>query len=389
MDTGRTAAQDGLVVQRALVIGGGFSGMSAAIALRRIGVDVDLVEIDPQWRSYGAGISLSGPSLRAFATLGVLDEVAQQGFCGDDCDICSADGRVIARIATPRIAGPGVAGGGGIMRPVLAKIMAQATRASGARVRLGCSFTRIDPGDGTAEAGVQVAFDDGSAARYEFVIGADGLNSSVRAALLPNAPRPQYTGQGVWRAVAPRPPEVVRPTMYMGRRLKAGVNPVSQQEMYLFLTEDRPTNDYVPQQQLLPQLSALLSEFPAPVLAQLRAGLSDASRIVYRPLEGLLLPRPWGRGCVQLIGDAVHATTPHLASGAGLGIEDGLVLAEEIAGGGTVIEALARFQDRRWERCRLVVENSLRLGEIERTGGSTQEHTDIMRHSMMALAQPI
>ena len=371
--------------QRVLIVGGGFSGMAAAIALRRHNHGVDLVEIDPQWRSYGAGISLSGPTLRAFATLGVIGEIARQGFCGDDCDVCAADGRLLMRIPTPRIAGPDVAGSGGIMRPVLARIMAEATRASGARVRLGCTFTRLDAGAGAAD----VAFDDGSTQRYDLVIGADGLNSSVRAAILPDAPRPKYTGQGVWRAVVPRPPEVVRAAMYMGRRHKAGVNPVSQQEMYLFLTEDRASNEYVPQDQLLPQLAALLSEFTAPVIAGLRAGLSNNSRIVYRPLEGLLVPRPWNRGRVLLIGDAVHATTPHLASGAGLGIEDGLVLAEELAAATGLPEALERFQHRRWERCRLVVENSLRLGDIERTGGSQQEHADIMRASMMGLLQPV
>ena len=90
-----------------------------------------------------------------------------------------------------------------------------------------------------------------------------------------------------------------------------------------------------------------------------------------------------------LIGDAVHATTPHLASGAGLGIEDGLVLAEELAAATELGAALERFQQRRWERCRLVVENSLRLGDIERSGGSQQEHADIMRSSMMALVQPV
>ena len=372
-------------MKRALIIGGGFSGMSAAISLRRIGVDVDLVEIDPAWRSYGAGITLSGATLRAFGMLGVLSEVAAQGFCADDCDVCAADGRVLMRIPTPRLAGPAVPGTGGIMRPVLAKILADATRASGTRVRLGSTFTRIAP----AESDVEVAFHDGSTERYDLVIGADGLNSSVRAAILPDAPRPKFTGQGVWRAVVPRPPEVVRAAMFMGRRHKAGVNPVSQQEMYLFLTEDRASNEYVAAEQLQPQLSALLSEFPAPVLVQIRDGLGAQSRIVYRPLEGLLVPRPWGKGRVLLIGDAVHATTPHLASGAGLGIEDGLVLAEEFKSEGAIAETIDRFQDRRWERCRLVVENSLRLGDIERTGGSQQEHTDLMRQSMMALAQPI
>ena len=85
----------------------------------------------------------------------------------------------------------------------------------------------------------------------------------------------------------------------------------------------------------------------------------------------------------------MHATTPHLASGACIGIEDGIVLAEELAGGGGIEAALARFQARRWERCRMVVENSARLGVIERTGGDKAEHARIMRDSHQALAAPI
>ena len=91
----------------------------------------------------------------------------------------------------------------------------------------------------------------------------------------------------------------------------------------------------------------------------------------------------------MLIGDTVHATTPHLASGACIGIEDALVLAEELGRTGAVGRALNTFENRRWERCRMVVENSARLGEIEVAGGDKEEHARIMRESLMALAQPI
>ena len=121
----------------------------------------------------------------------------------------------------------------------------------------------------------------------------------------------------------------------------------------------------------------------------MRSQLTDASQIVFRPLEGLLVPRPWHQGRVVLIGDTVHATTPHLASGACIGIEDALVLAEELAANAQVEASLTAFQARRWERCRMVVENSARLGEIEIAGGDKDEHARIMRESLMALAQPI
>jgi 2-polyprenyl-6-methoxyphenol hydroxylase-like FAD-dependent oxidoreductase len=85
----------------------------------------------------------------------------------------------------------------------------------------------------------------------------------------------------------------------------------------------------------------------------------------------------------------VHATTPHLASGACIGIEDAIVLAEELARQADVTRALDAFQSRRWERCRMVVENSARLGEIEIAGGDKEEHARIMRASLIALAEPI
>lgn len=375
-----------LAAQRILIIGGGFSGMAAAIDLRRRGAQVDLVEIDPEWRNYGAGISLGGATLRALRQLGVLDDFLRQGSAADGVRLCLPHGPQVAELPTPRLAGPDVPGGGAILRPVLARILAQATRAAGAEVRLGCTFTAMHQDD----AGVAVDFSDGQHRRYDLVIGADGLYSKVRAALFPAAPRPQYSGQAVWRAVLPRPPEISTATMWMGPRIKPGVNPVSKEEMYLFVTEPRSSNEHVDPASFVTHLRDLLADFSAPALQAIRSQLGEHSRIIFRPLEGLLLPRPWSMGRIVLIGDAVHATTPHLASGACIGMEDALVLADELAHEGrSVAVALHAFEERRWERCRMVVENSARLGEIEVAGGDKDEHACIMRESLAALAQPI
>jgi 2-polyprenyl-6-methoxyphenol hydroxylase-like FAD-dependent oxidoreductase len=371
--------------RKALIIGGGFSGMAAAIEMLKRGLDVDLVEIDPGWRSYGAGISLGGATLRAFRTLGVLDAFLERGSASDGVEIYTANGHKIAELPTPRLAGPDVPGGGGIMRPVLAEILAQATRMSSARVRLGVTFESLTPqGDR-----VEVRFSDGERGAYDVVVGADGLNSKVRAAAFPDAPAPAYVGQCVWRAVLPRLPEVKSVMMWMGPKVKAGVNPVSRDQMYLFVTEDRPTNDRIAAQDFLPLLQKMLTPFTAPVMTFVRAQLNEQSQIVYRPLEWLLAPRPWGRDGVVLIGDAAHATTPHLASGACIGIEDGIVLAQTLAEADSVEAALAAFEARRWERCRMVVENSVRLAEIETSGGDANEHARLMGQSMGALAAPI
>lgn len=373
------------LVNKALIIGGGFSGMAAAIQLRKQGIEVDLVEIDPGWRSYGAGISMGGASMRALRQLGVIDAFLAQGAGSDGVEIFIPTGQKVAELPTPRIAGPDVPGNGAIMRPVLARLLADATRASGARVRLGCTFTSIEQ-DGD---GVDVAFTDGTQGRYDLVIGADGLYSTVRDTVFPDAPKPTYSGQGVWRAVLPRLPEVNGTMMWMGPKIKPGLNPVSADEMYLFVTEDRASNDHIDPAEFLPRLKALLAPFPAPLLQQVRERLDDDSRIIFRPLESLLMPSPWYKRRVVLIGDTVHATTPHMASGACIGIEDAIVLAEEVARAGSIDQALDRYLARRWGRCRMVVQNSGRLGEIEIAGGDKEEHARIMRETLMALAQPI
>lgn len=370
--------------KKILIIGGGIAGMCAAIQLRKLGAHVDLVEIDPHWRVYGAGITLSGPTLRAFTEIGVIDAIMERGWCADGANICTADGTKIGELPTPRTGRPDVPGGGGILRPLLARILRHHTLASGTSVRCGTTFQSLEP-DGD---GVVVSFTDGRVERYDLVVGADGLLSKVREAVFPDAPKPKYTGQGSWRAVVPRPAEITRVTMFMGPNIKAGVNPVSKEEMYLFVTEPRPTPEFIEESRWPETLRGLLAPFGG-IVGDIRDGLNAQSRIVYRPFFSVLMPKPWHQGRIVLIGDAVHATTPHLASGAGIGIEDTIVLAQELERSDDVEQALNSFTSRRFERCRTVIENSLRLGEMESTGASKEEFSALMRTTMAALLAPI
>ena len=373
-------------IQKALVIGGGISGMSTAIECAKQGIAVDLIELDPQWRADGAGISISGPTLRALQTVGVLEAVIQQGYCGDGVKLFAANGMALGVMPTPCIAGPEVPGGAGIMRPVLAAILANATREAGVDVRLACNYTQIIS---HAEQ-VTVKFTDGSTREYDLVIGADGLNSKIRQQFFPNAPKPRYTGQSIWRAVVPRPADITSVQMWLGDgRVKVGVNPVSEAEMYVFVTEHRSVHQRLDAENLPQMLRDLLAPFSAPQVQAVRDAIGPLARVMFRPLESMLMPRPWHAGRLVIVGDAAHATTPHLASGAGIGIEDGIVLAQALSCSTTVEDALLSFEERRFERCRAVVENSGQLGEIEATGGDKTLHAQIMRSTMAKLAEPI
>ena len=187
--------------------------------------------------------------------------------------------------------------------------------------------------------------------------------------------------------MAPRPPGIDRTHVILGGPVKAGFNPVSQSEMYMFVLQHVPDNPRVPQTDLHRTLAPLLEGFGG-AIADVRDGLGPHSRIVYRPLEKLLLPAPWYSGRIVLIGDAAHATTPHLAAGAGIGMEDAIVLAEVLGDATSVEQALSRFMARRFERCRLVVENSALLGDLEMQAAPIEQQTAVSRQSAEALALP-
>jgi 2-polyprenyl-6-methoxyphenol hydroxylase-like FAD-dependent oxidoreductase len=373
------------LINNALVVGGGIAGMCTAIELRKRGVTVDMLELDREWRVTGAGISMNGAALRALKTIGVVNEVLEEGAGSDGVNLCIADGTVVGKLPTPRIAGSEIPGSAGILRSVLAKILSRATLRHGVNVKLGVT---LESAEQASNGQVRVCASDGTESHYDLLIGADGLYSKVRTAFFPISPMPRYTGQGSWRAVVPRGPETSAVSVYMGRATKVGVNPIAKDLMYLFCLDHRETNERIPEDQWKNILTGLLGEFSGP-MTKVREEINESSLVVYRPLESLLLPPPWHRGAIVLVGDAAHATTPHLASGAALGMEDAIVLVEELEKATSLEAAALAYTNRRFERCRMVVENSLRLGELEIAGVQSPEHAQIMRDSLVALLAPI
>jgi 2-polyprenyl-6-methoxyphenol hydroxylase-like FAD-dependent oxidoreductase len=352
-----------------LIVGGGIGGMAAAMALSQAGLRVEIVEIDPEWRALGAGLTLNGGALRAFDRLGVLDAIKAAGFSSvGPTRICDAEGNLLSTGPIAPLFGPNIPNLGGILRPRLHEVMRQAVTAAGITVRLGTTVTRIEPGQGCAS----VTTSDGCTDDYAWVVGADGLLSHVRAMTFPEAPKPNFTGQGCWRAVVPRPAGVTATMVYMGDGAKAGFNPISQDEMYLYLLEAQPGNPWFDEAVWLDELRQRLEPFHGH-FDVIRDGLNGHSRINYRPLEVILLDNPWFSGRVLLIGDAAHATTPHVGYGAGLAIEDAVALGELAAETADPAVLFLRFMARRFERCKTILQGSVQLGELEMAGASPAE----------------
>ncbi|MFM0155673.1 FAD-dependent oxidoreductase [Paraburkholderia sediminicola] len=369
---------------RVLIVGGGIGGMSTAIALAELGWAVDLIDLDPQWRVYGAGITITGPTLRAFKALGVLPDILELAYTGTGIQVCAVDGTRLTVLATPVREADGIPGCGGIMRPVLHRILSGRTRSAGVNIALGLSVEALQQD----ADGVDVTFTDGTLARYCLVVGADGLFSKVRKIILPHAPEPEFTGQNAWRLLLDRPEQIDRRHFFLGGPFKVGLTPVSDREMYMFLLQNTSSKLRVPEAELHTELRKLTDRYEGPV-KQIGRQLTAQSPIVLRPLEAFLLPGPWYKGRVVLVGDAAHPTTPQLASGAGLAVEDALVLRDELAVGTSVPKALHQFMARRYARCRLVVENSLEIGRREQAGRPMEDQTILVEESLRILADPI
>lgn len=370
-------------VNKVLIVGGGVGGMSLAICLARQKLAVELVDLDPEWRAVGAGLSLNGASLRAFDRVGVLGEIRNHGDVHAGLKLHNITGQPVS-VPTPA-GGGGLAGeSGGILRPVLHKVLADATRASGITVELGVTVSGLTQGPDS----VDVQFSNGRTGRYDLVVGADGLRSTIRDLIFPDAAKPHFTGQGCWRAVFQRPADMHTSEMFIDPHHKAGLNPVSHDQMYLFFMETVPGNTWMPPENWPEMLKERLRPFGGRVAA-VRETLSANSQVNYRPLEMLLLPPPWYRGRVILIGDAAHATTPHCAYGAGLAVEDAVVLAELLEGDGTPEAVFEKFMDRRFARCRDIVEGSCKLGELEMSRASLAEHRALSADMARIIAAPI
>jgi 2-polyprenyl-6-methoxyphenol hydroxylase-like FAD-dependent oxidoreductase len=373
-------------VRKLLIVGGGIAGLSAAIAARQAGVEVDLIEADPAWAAVGVGLIFQPSALRAVARLGVVDEVLAQGFGYGGARLIDAEGRVLSETTDgPRLAGADRPSAAGVPRPALASILKARAAGLGARTQAGTTVRGLTLGSDH----VDVRFSDGRFCRYDLVVGADGIYSSIRRMAFDFTLAPEFTGQGVWRFTTTRPAEVERAWLCRGPHGSAGLIPLSRETMYLFLVENGVAADRrLAHEDLVPALAALLAPFGGPI-GEIAARLGPDSDVVYRPFEWAITPAPWHRGRVLLIGDAAHASTAHLGAGGGMAIEDAVVLGELLAARMAPEQMLRAFMARRYDRCMLVARNSHLLGEIEQGKVSGVDPGRIAGEVFAALAEPI
>jgi FAD-dependent urate hydroxylase len=321
---------------RILVVGAGIAGLAAARTLARAGYSVEVVEREPTWEEAGMGIYLPGNAARALAALGLGEAVSERAVVIPRQRVSDHRGRLLVDVDLAELwdgVGPCLA----LERADLHAVLLEGARE--APVRMGAAVGAIRARNGT----VSVELADGTASEYDLVVGADGIHSTVRRLAFGDDAAARPVGQVGWRFVTACPPEITTWSVLLGHRTAFLTIPVGNDRVYCY-ADVAPAADEDPDD----DPGRLFAGFADPV-----PGLVDsvADRdVVYRSTIEEVALGSWVSGRVVLVGDAAHATSPNMAEGAAMALEDALVLGECLRAHEAVPAALAAFEARRRPR---------------------------------------
>jgi 2-polyprenyl-6-methoxyphenol hydroxylase-like FAD-dependent oxidoreductase len=324
---------------RILIVGAGVAGLSLARALRARGLEADLIERSIDWPVAGAGVYIPGNGLRALRELGLGDEVEAAGATVGRRRLLDDTGRLLIDFDEAGLwadVAPPVA----LHRRELHDILLRG--AAGTPIRLGTTVTSLV--DGTTEVDVQLS--DRSTARYDVVVGADGIHSSIRTMVF-GGPTPRLVGQAGWRFVIEGHPEIAGWNAWLGRDRGFLALAIGRERVYGY-ADVRSTDASDPTRGDATALVPLFAGFAEPVPTLLEQALRTAE-LYFAPVEEVN-PLTWAKGRVVLVGDASHASSPNMAEGASMAMEDALVLAESLATIPIVPAALEAYRARRAQR---------------------------------------
>ena len=342
-----------------LVVGGGIAGCSAAISLTQRGHRVRIIEKQTAWRFQSSGIFVYANGLVSLGKLGLLEEFLAAGFAipGGRNVYYDHTGAPIVDTIYPWADGGNIPAILGIKRAEMHRIMAARVAELGVPVQLGTTVLALDQ----TERSVLANLSDKTQIDVDLVIGADGLRSAVRG-LIGIEAEPRYTGVGVWRSVHRRPPELTDKIMMMGPAKRFGIMPISDNLLYTFGTVSEPKGSFYDPARWAATMRKRFAEFAGPA-TQFLESLDGQSEVLYTAVEEVVLPLPWHRGRVLLIGDAAHASTPFMGQGGAMAMQDAVVLATALDAEGTLGERLAAFGDARLPVCQYVQDVSRAVGE--------------------------
>ncbi|CAG67876.1 salicylate hydroxylase [Acinetobacter baylyi] len=315
------------------IIGGGVGGLAAGIALRRSGHAVSIFEQASSFSRVGADINLTPNVVRAIDGLGAGEAIRQSGAMptyriSRDWDTGLETSRLgMSKDAEQRYGAPQVT----IHRADIVQALADQFPLEHIHFSKRLKTLSQD------ENGIRLIFEDGSQQKFDVVVGADGIHSRVRTAIF-GEESPRFTGIVSFRCVVPTEkvkhvPEIEAFTKWWGPVPEQQIVtfPLNQgKDTFIFATtgQETWTEESWTSQGDVDELREFYKDFHPNAKALLQACDTTLKSALY---ERDPLPQ-WSQDCVTLLGDACHPMLPFMAQGAGMAIEDAVVLGRAFEG---------------------------------------------------------
>lgn len=346
-----------------VVVGGNIGGLAVAIALRRAGVPAVVLERRRAHPHALGGLHIWTNGARALRRLGVADQLRAGGSPVELIEFITSTNRTLFSAPVGKLARRH--GDGALFAARVDVTAALLSVALPETVRFGSKYVGFEEDD----EGVTVRLADGRSIRGSILIGADGIRSTVRAAVAPGVAA-RHLGYQDWGAVVQVPASLVpRGTFRVvyGRGARLGVADLGHGRVYWAASLKRPAGvDH--DRPTLSEVAGVFAGWPSPAPAVIAA--TDPAKFTGADIREVpTLPR-WSAGRVVLLGDAAHAMSPNAGRGASEALEDAFVLAEEIAAvsdlgrRSDVIGALERYEARRRRAVDKVVRQSRLIGQL-------------------------
>ena len=340
-------------MNRAIIVGGGIGGISAALALRQAGIDAHVYERVPELREVGAGLGVWTNAMRVLDQLGVGDRVREIARPLRIAEVASSSGKVLARTHIHEAVGDDHAANFILHRADLHDVLLSALPPECLHLGFGCADLEQDDG------GVTVRFDNGEQVRGAIAIGADGLHSVVRRQLWGDEPL-RYSGQTCYRGISPiAPPDPQLIREIQGPGLRAAICPMDDHRVYWWAAINAAADERDDPQQRRAALLRAYADWPFSLPEVIAA---TEGPILRNDLVDRAPRSQWGCGRITLLGDAAHPMLPNLGQGACSAIEDGLVLARCLLREGTTPQALQSYEHERMARTTDFVRKSWTFG---------------------------
>jgi 2-polyprenyl-6-methoxyphenol hydroxylase-like FAD-dependent oxidoreductase len=369
--------------RKALIIGAGIAGPVTAIFLKRAGIDAEVYEAWPYSTGIGGGLQIAPNGMRVLAELGLADELIRRGSIAESFDFYSQSGRRLGslnRNMKARFGQPAV----NMCRATLNETIVNKAWCENVELFFEKRLVRIED---RPDQAVVAHFADGSSAEGDFLIGADGVHSAVRAHVIPDGPKPFDTGLIGFGGFVPR--SLIENTP-VGQRVATTFGQ-SGFFGYGFCSSD--PEDGVMWWSTQPSRGIAAATYRAMDQEALRQHLRDfhagwhdpvpqivdaaENIVVSDTLDVATLPT-WSRKRTLLIGDAAHATSPHAGQGASLALEDAMRLGRLMRDGQELGFTFQNFEHERRPRAEKIVALARRNGNSKRefsaTGAWVRDH---------------